>query len=164
MTTKYRIYCTESGDVGWKYVWANSPPTECPNNVAHTVNSGSISEVSKETIFFRVQKLDSTNNTSYTRLATVLFDGSNHVLRRVKALSYCDSGVTSYDIQIYDATNTTELISNNFTNSSFQINDLGIVSSSPTTEIVLEVYAKKTGGNTSKYTYIDEIIFYCEGD
>jgi len=46
MTTiinKYRIFC--STDNVWRYVWSNTPPTTCPDNVGHSVNSNSVSSV-----------------------------------------------------------------------------------------------------------------------
>lgn len=43
---RYRIYCnTESQNV---YQWAQTPPTTCPNNTAHTVNLKSISIVDEQ--------------------------------------------------------------------------------------------------------------------
>lgn len=40
---KYRIYCiTEATNV---YQWAETPPTTCPNNTAHTINPESISVI-----------------------------------------------------------------------------------------------------------------------
>lgn len=43
---KYRIYCiTESQNV---YEWAETPPTTCPHNTAHTINLNSISIVDQQ--------------------------------------------------------------------------------------------------------------------
>ena len=42
---RYRIFCvTESKNV---YVWAETEPTACPNNTAHTINTNSISIVDR---------------------------------------------------------------------------------------------------------------------
>ena len=42
---KYRVYCnTEAKNV---FTWAESAPTTCPNNTAHTINNNSISIVDK---------------------------------------------------------------------------------------------------------------------
>jgi hypothetical protein len=38
----YRIYCET--EVAWVDVWADTPPTTCPNNVAHTVRAGSAAQ------------------------------------------------------------------------------------------------------------------------
>lgn len=37
---KYRIYCTT--DNVWRYIWDNVPPTTCPDDVGHGVNSNSV--------------------------------------------------------------------------------------------------------------------------
>lgn len=41
--TKYKIYCVT--EAGWQYVWDTAPPTVCPNNAGHTVNSNSATEL-----------------------------------------------------------------------------------------------------------------------
>jgi hypothetical protein len=41
--TKYKIYCNT--EAGWQYVWDTAPPTVCPNNAGHTVNSNSATEI-----------------------------------------------------------------------------------------------------------------------
>ncbi len=49
---EYRIYCiTESQ---WVSTWATSPPSQCPNNVAHTVNPNSVQELEISLTNFRV--------------------------------------------------------------------------------------------------------------
>jgi hypothetical protein len=40
---KYKIYCIT--DSQFEYTWANNPPSICPVNSSHTVNSNSISDV-----------------------------------------------------------------------------------------------------------------------
>jgi len=40
---QYRIYCTT--DSQWETVWAETAPTTCPTDTAHTVNAGSVSIV-----------------------------------------------------------------------------------------------------------------------
>ncbi len=54
-TYEWKLYCeTESI---WIYMWASDAPTSCPNNAAHTITSGSISQVnelSDESSFVRM--------------------------------------------------------------------------------------------------------------
>jgi hypothetical protein len=40
--THYRIYCET--EAAWVDVWADTPPTTCPNNVAHTVRADSAAQ------------------------------------------------------------------------------------------------------------------------
>lgn len=42
---RYQIYCETEGE--WKYVWdtKDNPPTTCPTDTVHTVNSGSVAVV-----------------------------------------------------------------------------------------------------------------------
>jgi hypothetical protein len=42
---KYRIWCVT--DSKYEYVWAESPPTTCPTNTAHSVDTGKIAVVDK---------------------------------------------------------------------------------------------------------------------
>lgn len=41
--TKYKIYCNT--EASWQYVWDTAPPTVCPNDGGHTVNSNSATEI-----------------------------------------------------------------------------------------------------------------------
>lgn len=43
---KYRVYCISEGQN--VYQWAETPPTTCPNNTAHTINANSISVVDEQ--------------------------------------------------------------------------------------------------------------------
>jgi hypothetical protein len=40
---KYRVWCNTESD--YVYVWADSPPSECPNNHTHSINTDNIAYV-----------------------------------------------------------------------------------------------------------------------
>jgi hypothetical protein len=101
---------------------------------------------------------------NYTEVATCQFDPDDYdgTLRRVKLLSYIDSGATSYDVEVIDRDNNVQLIENNFTNTSEEVQEqtMGVISSPPSSKTILEVNVKKTGGTSNKYARISEIVFY----
>nr|QBK85692.1 MAG: hypothetical protein LCMAC101_02870 [Marseillevirus LCMAC101] len=101
---------------------------------------------------------------NYTKVADCSFDLNDYSgeLRRVKVLSYLDSGATSYDIEVFDRDNNVQLVETNFTNTSGEVQEqaTGVISSPPSSKTVLEVNVKKTGGNGSHYARISEIVFY----
>ena len=53
MSKRWKIYCAEPGDEGWKYVWSDTTPTECPNNPNHPTNS--IRQDKKEVPLYKFQ-------------------------------------------------------------------------------------------------------------
>ena len=106
-------------------------------------------------------KVESVNTDSYRRIMVYIYPGNVYnTINNIKVVSYMDSGITSYDIQIRNATNGTTIVTKNLTNTTEQINDLGTLSNIPNSEARLEISVKKTGGNSSKYVYIESISFY----
>ncbi len=165
MSKKWRIYCTEPGDEGWQYVWADTVPTECPNDPGHSFNVDGIALVGREIPLIRIfPHTQIVRGVNYTEVATCHFDPDdyNGTLRRVKVLSYLDSGATSYDVEVYDRDNNVQLVESNFTNTSGEVQEqsTGVISSPPTSKTVLEINVKKTGGNNNRYARVGEIIFY----
>jgi len=163
MSKKWRVHCTEPGDEGWKYIWADSVPTGCPDDSGHSFNSDSIALVGRERALLRIAPHTRTvRGVNFTEIAVFSFDPDDHegTLRRVKVLSYLDDGATSYDVELFDRNNNTQLIESNFTNMSGEHLEqyTGVLSTPPTSKTVLEVNVKKTGGNNNKYVRISEII------
>ena len=164
MSTKYRIYCTQSGDEGWQEVWSDTPPTTCPNNVSHSVNPNSIQEIGYEKEAYRISNLNIKIKTnSFSTIINTYYDTQKcGKLRRVKLVSYKDSNVTSYDVQVNNLTNAEILTTSNHTNNNSQLEDVGIISNFPEGNVFIEVNVKKNGGNVNQNITITEIIFYCE--
>ena len=165
MSKRWRIYCTEPGDEGWQYVWSDTVITECPNDSGHSVNTNITTLVGEEKPLIRIlPHTTKVRGSNYTEVATCHFDPDEYSgeLRRVKVLSYLDNGATSYDIEVFDRDNNIQLVENNFTNISEEVQQqtTGLISSPPSSKTVLEINIKKTGGNNSKYARISEIIFY----
>lgn len=93
----------------------------------------------------------STNTTSYSVIMSLTVPGElMNNIQNIKVLSKKDGSVTSYDVRIYDVTNNLVIAENNFTNSNYSINNIGTLNNLPTNEAVLEIQAKRNGGNGNK--------------
>jgi hypothetical protein len=165
MSKRWRVYCEEPGDEGWQYIWSDTAPTGCPNDAGHSYNANSIKQIGREVPLLRLTPhTRQVKGSNYTEIATVSFNPDDYdgTLRRIQALSYMDTGTTSYDIEVFDLDNNVQLITNNFTNASEEVerNTSGVISSPPTGHTTLEINVKKTGGNNKKYARVEEIIFY----
>lgn len=165
MSKKWRIYCTEPGDEGYKYTWSDTVPTECPNDPGHSFNTDSIVVIGRELPLIRIfPHTTRVRGSNYTEVATCHFNPDDYEveLRRVNVLSYIDDGATSYDVELFDRNNNVQLAEGNFTNMSGEVQQqfTGVVSSPPSSNTVLEINIKKTGGNNKKYAHISEITFY----
>ena len=98
MSKRWRVYCTEPGDVGFQYVWSDTKPTECPNDSGHSYNPNSISQIMKESPLFRFHPhTRKTRSKELMEIGTCHFDPNDYPgpLRRAKILAYLDSGATS---------------------------------------------------------------------
>jgi hypothetical protein len=159
MSTRYRIYCITEDS--WQYEWSDTPLLECPIDSGHTVNNNSCQELEAEKEVLRISGLSSSiKNTSLKRV--IQFQYNTDVLgpiRRIKAIAYVDGSSTSFDIQLYDITNVTSLLD---TTSSVVVEDsivdIGVVSSPPSGEVVLEISAKRNNGNGK--VKFSEIVVY----
>jgi len=91
MSKRWRIYCTEPGDKGYKYVWSETAPTECPNDSGHSVNPNSINQDMKEVPLYKFQPhTRRSKSINLEAIGICHFDPSayNGQLRRVKILGY----------------------------------------------------------------------------
>jgi len=165
MSIKWRIYCTEPGYEGWKTAWSDTAITTCPNNVAHSVNLNSVNEIGWEKEAFRITPtITYSRSTKFLRIGRTHYSTFQHGnLRRVKFIGNKDGTISSYDVEVYDVTNKVSLASMNFTNTDIDtLNDLGTISPSPSGDVIIEINAKRTGGNRRSHLHIDQIIFYGE--
>lgn len=99
--------------------------------------------------------------TTYEDIATYIYNGSNTkgILKQILAVAYKDAAVTNYSIRIYNETNNTVIAEGTFTNSTKQMVNLTPLSNIPTTPSVFTVQAKKTGGTTKQYFYVELVEF-----
>lgn len=162
---KWRVFCIEED--GFQTLWSSSQPVECPNDPGHTINSEITGLMATEIPQIRIiPQNNKVGKSFFSNVASIYFDPSDYIgkLRRVVAVGYKDNGVTNYEIELFDATNNQQLLTSVQSNSENLPVDLGLVQNPPTTEVVLEINLKKTGGNARKYAVINEIIFYFESD
>lgn len=100
-----------------------------------------------------------TSFTKYTRIMTFTIPGEkSNPLLSVKVLSYKDSSVNSYDIRLFDFTNSKVLAETSFKNNVLANNDMEKLSNLPLEEAVIEVQARRVGGRgKTKNVYVEEI-------
>lgn len=143
------------------YVWSDTIPTECPNNSGHTIDTSSINIIETRNADRNLPIIPKTtviNNSGYIRIATEIFSGSQYAT--AKSISYMDSSVTSYDIQIYDKYNKQILLTKNLTNTQEGLQDLGVLSNLPLSSTQLEISVKRNGGNAASNIYIQSVTIY----
>lgn len=100
---------------------------------------------------------NSTNSTTYERIISLTVPGENvNPITAIKVLSSKDGNVTNYDVRVQTDLGVT-IAEANFNNSNTQINDLGTLSNLPLTETLLEIQAKRNGGNNNSGVYIFEV-------
>ena len=99
-------------------------------------------------------KISSTKKKSYIRLGTEIFLGSTYAT--AKTISYMDSNVTSYDIQIFDKDNHEILLTKTLTNTTESVQELGILSNVSTIPTQIEISVKKNGAGGGK-VYVESV-------
>lgn len=160
MSCKYRIYCNVHG---WQYTWAETPMTECPIESSDSVIANTLCCVGKEVQAFEITPYRTKMNVKeFGRAASAMFDPEIHgELRRVKILSRMEEGMTSYEVEVFDRTNHTSLVTNTFTNDvDMELKDIGLISTPPLGKVNLEINVKRNGGSSSHKTRIGQIVFY----
>jgi hypothetical protein len=165
MSTKYRIFCTEPGDEGWQYSWADTPLTTCPNNVAHSVNSNSVQQIAMEVESFRITPtLISSTNSEWKRIISFPYSRTQYgPLRRVKFIGKITGSITSFDVEVYDVTNVVSLSTKNFTNNEDdQLLVMNPILSPPSSDTHIEINVKKNGGIKKDEVIVEQIIIFGE--
>jgi hypothetical protein len=162
MSTKWRIYCEEPGDLGWHEEWSDTAITTCPNNVAHPVNANSVQELEVSVNLFRIPIYTSTNNTTFTRAVKFQYSPSRSgIIRGVKCNIYKTGNMTTFSIMIYDSVSRLELLNTTLSETGeYVTTDLGSLSNVPIADTLLEVYLKRTGGTSTSKIFIEDMIFY----
>lgn len=165
MSIKWKIYCTEPGDVGWKFAWSDVALSTCPTDELHTVNSNSVNAVTREVEQFRIEPAFTRviKSNRLVRACTFEYDpldsGPVHRLKIVGNLS----SAGSYDVELYDVTNRTRLSLDTFTNETpDEIQVTSVVNSPPGSKALLEVNARKVTGVAQAEVSLFQIMVYGE--
>lgn len=160
---KYVLLCntetTLNGTPTHVYTWSSTVPTVCPNDSGHTIDISTITVTETRNPEKKISftpKNSNIKNSTYKRIGTEIFLGSSYAT--AKAISYMDSSVTSYDIEIFDKDNKQVLLTKNLTNTEESIQDLGVLSNLPLTPTHVEISVKKNGGNGNSNIYIENVI------
>ena len=97
--------------------------------------------------------------TTYECAIKFVFQGTNvtGTVTNIEVLSHMDGGGTSYDVQIFDATNNNIIAEKNFTNNDIQLQDLGTLSNVPVAKSILCIKVKVAGTTTA---YIGGLTIY----
>lgn len=113
----------------------------------------------RKKLFNVFPKNESTNTTSYSLMGRcaykVLIDGQ--CLDYIDVMSKMDTA-TSYSIKIINVSDKSTIASrSNLTNTEFESIDLGYITNMPTSDTILEIYAKVEGIGS---VYIDQLQIY----
>ena len=122
MSNKYRIYCTT--DSIWENVWTDDTVstgiTECPTNIAHSVNLNSVHLEQTQSKSFHINgykhiKTKELSTSIYKDMITFLFEGSDtlgrfihfKIIGSMNEHSQGKKGDSNFDytVRIYDKTN-----------------------------------------------------------
>ncbi len=90
----------------------------------------------------------------------ILNEKVNFNINSISFTSRLSGSIMSYDIRLYDSTNNNILASGNYTNSDLQLNSINSLSNVPTSQAVLEIHAKKNGGESDDKVFINELTLY----
>ena len=164
MSNKYRIYCTDEVDEGFKTVWVDTPPTTCPNDAGHSVNVNSISSIGVVEEALRISNINTKlSSSSFKRVIVFQYNpvvlGEMHSVRILASVS--GGNTTSYTLELLNLTNQTTIVSKSITNLSEDvIIDIGTITTPPTEESVIELNVKRDNGS-GKITF-NEIVVYVD--
>jgi hypothetical protein len=143
------------GDNGWI---ALSPGSDNQELVYDSTQQSGVKWQNKQKSYKVVPQTTGTvSSSTYTTVASFSYPGSSSsAIDSVTVISYMDSGITSYDIRLFDATNSLEICTGNFSNTSEQINNLGTISNVPSGDAILELQARRNGGSGNKNATIED--------
>ncbi len=165
MSTKWKIYCTEPGDTGWKFAWSDVAISTCPNEAGHSVNSNSVNAAAREVEQFRIEPTFARviKSNKLVRTCTFEYDPLNsgpiHRLRVVGNIG----AAGSYDVELYDVTNMARLSLDTFTNENpDEIQVTSVVNSPPSSKALLEVNARKVTGAGQAEVSLFQVAVYGE--
>ena len=154
MSKYYRLVCTT--EQKFKYVWSDTPPTVCPTDPTHTIDTNTIIDMEVDFAYHEYAlPARIVWSTTYQTVFKFIFYGikSDEIYRDINAITrsnYWNSNTTTtYDIRIYDITNNKVIIEKTgLTNGTDQIVNLGIPNNAllPTTTAMFELQMKRGTG------------------
>ena len=159
MSYRWRLWCTIHG---WVYGWDDNPITQCPIENSDPVDTNKTFQVGEEK--GTVELTPTTyriRSKNYQRVTSMVYDSETKgPLHRATVLSFMDSNLTSYSVEIYDKTNEVSLVETTFSNTGdFSENFIDIIPNPPEGKVVLEINMK-VNGVKNKYAYISQIVLY----
>lgn len=161
MSYRYKILCTIHG---YQEIWSDTLPTTCPINAADPVNQDM---TYIDGMLRPGTQISPTLNTisfsQFTRVGSAFFDtNSMGVLKRIGLYSYCDEGVTSYTVEVYDRTNLTALATATFSNTNdYALNYVENVTELSSTPVIIEIFISVNTTIANKNAYVSRIILFC---
>jgi len=102
-----------------------------------------------------IPRVWSVKNSTYRRIASFYFPGSNYATANV--VSRMVPGITSYDIRIIDRTRGEVLLTKNLNNTEESRQELGPLSNLSTEPTIFQILVKKNGGNYDNRVLIENI-------
>ena len=161
MSARYRILCSVHG---YQSIWSDTLVTECPINPADYVNQDMTCIDGMLRVGAQISPTTSTISIPHlTRIGSIFFDinSMGGSLQRVGIFSYCDVGVTSYTIEIYDKTNLVSLGSITLSNTNdYEINYINNITDLVTSPVMIEVNASVNSTIANKNAYISRVILF----
>lgn len=125
-----------------------------------TTQSGSIQTPIEISIGGNAAPQFSTSSTSYVVAAAFRFAGTTALgtPTAMKAIGFKDASPTSWDVQIFDATNANIIATKTGnTGTASELVDMGTLSSLPTGAAIFEVQLKRTGGTGGSMTHAQSV-------
>jgi len=148
---QYRIWCeTEAAEV---FTWADSEPTECPNNAGHTIDTNSITIIDRKKPTTHLYAFLEFNNgplpfveissDSFTTIGAFKYCGSDVFEANKIAAVVSRAGTTGTSrIRLRDVTNGATIEGKNWTEEEQQIISDDSFQNLPTDEAIFEVQVK----------------------
>ena len=101
----------------------------------------------------------------FEKVAVYLYNGNNmSTINNVKVVTYKDSDIDSYELQVIDVTNQKKIGEAIFYNNDESINNIENFINVPQNEAILEISIKNNGGSPTSKVYISLIKIFIEND
>lgn len=117
--------------------------------------------------YIKVSAPDITNaytNTDvyFIMMSTMLPNQISAKITNIYLTSKSTGNLTSYDVRVYNVTEDKTLATKNLTNTDKAINSMGTISNLPTTTSIIEIHAKRNGGDENSLVWVYDVAFEYE--
>jgi hypothetical protein len=159
MSFQYRILCSIHG---YQYKWSDDIVSKCPINSSDIINSDFTCIVNQISFSRQITPLITQTSLPNLKIGNFYYDVNNmRVLSRIGFLSYCDVGVTSYTIEVYDRTNLRSLGKSTFSNTDdYKMNYIDIIWDQLTINALIEFFISVNSTILNKNVYVSKIVLY----